>query len=211
MLFLTSRTPGGGPSADGGATEGSPVLRTMAFAVPALMEKPVLRWILEFPGNGAHGAATDEFYGAPKPRQGCVFDSAGRRLWVQAGAPENFVGHPIAHTRESRLQQQHGLDGRLAVPLQKGAHELQSKGGGAQFRREVGPPIRRCRPLMEPHPSEEAGVAEHERARLLIQDEVIVFAGREVGPVDAQFAGHAKMKAEAGATGEAEQDRKSVV
>jgi hypothetical protein len=34
---------------------------------------------------------------------------------------------------------------------------------------------------------------------------VIVFAGREVGPVDAQFAGHAKMKAEPGATGEAEQ------
>ena len=130
------------------------------------------------------------------------FDAA---FWVDAGAPENFVGHPVADSGESFLHEQRGFDGNFFPSREKFFDEGAGEGAFLWLRRQIGPPGGSVLALMELDAAKLPRVMKDERALLLKQDEMIVFAGREVGGFGRELSSHAEMNAEPNVAGETEE------
>ena len=64
------------------------------------------------------------------------------------------------------------------------------------------PPSRRILAVMETDAPELPRVAENERARFLLQDEMVMFAGAKAGQLDPQFAAHPEVNPQPVITGE---------
>lgn len=73
------------------------------------------------------------------------------------------------------------------------------------FRRAIFPPTRRVFSMMEANMTELAGIGEDERALLLIQHKVVMFARLEIRRFDVRFSGHSKMNTEPIIAGSREQ------
>lgn len=115
---------------------------------------------------------------------------------IDAHSPQNFVGHPVADSGEGFLHQQGSFDGNFFAAREKFFDEGAIELGVLRLWRKIPPPRRGFFALMKLDASELARIVKDQRALLLEEDEMIVFAGREIGGLGGQFAGHAEMHAE---------------
>src|SRR5687767_640092 len=111
ISLLANRAPGGGAASNFGAFQGGAATRTISFAAPTFVEEPSLRRVCIGGGNFFDGFAADPAGLFPESadflgREG--FDAA---FWIESGAPEDFVGHPVADASERFLHQERGFDG----------------------------------------------------------------------------------------------------
>ena len=116
---------------------------------------------------------------------------------MDPGAPENFVGHPVADARKMVLHEQHCFDGRAAAALQKSRRAFVGELFGEHAGRERIPPGGRLGALVQTNAAKMPFVLKNERAAGLAKDEVIVFTRSFLGAgLAAQFAAHAQMNAQ---------------
>ncbi len=123
---------------------------------------------------------------------------------MKGGAPENFVGHPVADSGKLFLHEQDGLDRSPASAFQKRRYGFDLELRGKDGRRNGGPPRGSVRTDGKLHPAEHPRIIEDQRAFLLPEHQVIVFAGLETRRFDAQLAAHAEVKSEPGVATEME-------
>src|SRR5262245_19669586 len=95
---------------------------------------------------------------------------------MQIRAPENFIGHPIAHAGKPGLSEQHCFDGCARVTREVVAHSRQRERGRGQRGGQVAPPCRWFDPAMKTDSAKLARVTEHKRVVLLSEHKMIVRA-----------------------------------
>lgn len=141
----------------------------------------------------------------PEPLDPGGIERAGRCGGMETGAPEDFVGHPVADPREVLLHEENRFEWGPAAAFEETREAFQRKFLGKNARREGGPPRGRRGSLVEADAAEVAFVLEDEGARVLPEDEVVVFAWIVVRLVlAAEFAAHAEVDAEPEVVGKLE-------
>ena len=107
-----------------------------------------------------------------------VFDAA---FGINASAPENFVRHPIANSSKRFLHEQRSFDGNFFATGEEFFDEGVIEGGFLRLWREIAPPGWSVFALVKLDAAKLPGIVKDERALLLKEDEMIVFAWREIG------------------------------
>lgn len=121
------------------------------------------------------------------------------------GAPENFVGHPVADAGETALKKQHRFDRRPPVPAQEFAERAFAEVARMDLGRDRIPPRWSFFAVMETDAPKLPRIAKDERAFSLAEDEVIVHSRTEAGGFGAQIAAHPEMNAKPIVAGEDEE------
>jgi hypothetical protein len=193
---LAAGAPGGSAAADGFAAEGGFVFGANALGGPALVEEPVFWRVAEGFADFFEGDAGDEADFFVEAGEFGGFKRGGRFVRREGGAPEDFVGHPVADSGKTFLVEERGFEGEAAVALQEIGHGGAGEGARGDGGGDAGPPGGRFGALMDMDAAELARVVEDEGAVFLVEDEVVVLGGRVRGGRDGEFAGHAEVKAE---------------
>lgn len=191
--MLAARAPDGGAAADGFTAQLGAVLRTFAARFPAFVEQPIVRRIGIIPSDGPQGGAGDGTHIAPKKTQPGLAELCRPALRRNCGAPEDFIGHPVTDARKAALEQKHRFYRRASVSPNECGHELPGEGERMNFWQVRRPPRRRLLPMLKTDAPKLARVAENERARGLLQHEMIVSPWLEAAFFDAQFAAHSEV------------------
>jgi hypothetical protein len=123
---------------------------------------------------------------------GVGVDLGGRGAGGEAGAPEDFVGHPVADAGKGCLIEEEGLDGELGVAWEDVSEAGGSEGGLVGLRREIVPGALGIF-LVEEDAAELAVVVKDERLVVLIEHEVVVLGGLVIGGAALETAGHPQM------------------
>lgn len=203
--MLALGAPGGGPAADRFAAERRLMFWADTFGRPALVEQPGFGRVAKFgtdllqrfTGDKAHFLMeAGELLGS----QRC--GSAGGR---KAGAPKDFVGHPVTDAGKTLLVEQRCLEGKARMATEKFAHVSGGESARGDRRRDGCPPIGRFGTAGKEDATELAGIVEDQSAISLVEDEMIVLFGLVGARCDGQFAGHAEVNTEPEVTGEAEE------
>lgn len=114
-LLLALGTPRGGASGDGFAAERSFVFGAEALPGPALMDEPGFGRVAEIFSDGSDGCPGHE---ADLLEEALALARGERSrgfMRFNAGAPKDFVRHPIANAWETLLEQENRFDGELAA------------------------------------------------------------------------------------------------
>ncbi len=196
--MLALRAPAGGASADLGALEVEAAAGACVVFFPAVMEEPGVRRVFPAFADGFEGLAGNlaGFF----PEGGGFFrcEGAAAAGGEEAGAPEDFVGHPVADAGEALLHEEDGFDRGLLAAGEEGGDGVLGKIRSGDLRRQGGPPVRVRLAGTEQDAAKEAEVGEDERDGFFVKDEVVVFGGLKVGGGGVELAGHAQMDAERG-------------
>ena len=121
------------------------------------------------------------------------------------GAPEDFVGHPVADAGEALLHEEDGFDRGAGAASQEFGDGGDGEGARRNWRGDRCPPGGRVGADVEEDAAEHAVVAEDEGRFAQGKDEVVVFSRGESGGLGGEFAGHAEVDAEPGVAAEAEE------
>ena len=175
------------------------------FRRPALVEEPAFGRVAEVFADFFEGDAGDEADFFVEAGEFGGFERGGWFVRSEGGAPEDFVGHPIADSRKTFLVEERGFDGEAAVALQEIGHGGEGEGARGDGGGDAGPPGGRFGALMNVDAAELARVVKDKGALFLVEDEVVVFFGRVRGDGDCEFAGHAEVEAEPEVAGETEE------
>lgn len=196
--MLALRAPAGGSSADLGALEVEAAAGAGVVFFPAVMEEPGVRRVFPAFADGFEGLAGDLAGFFP---EGCGFfrrEGAAAAGGEEAGAPENFVGHPVADAGEALLHEEDGFDRGLLAAAEEGGDGVLGEFRRGDLRGQSGPPVGVGFAGVEEDAAKEAEVGEDERDGFFVKDKVVVPGGLEVGSGGVEFPGHAEMKAERG-------------
>lgn len=115
---MTLRAPASGSTANGCAVECRVAARTLSAGFPAVGKKPVRR-VGPVVADDSDGGAADPANLFPHAAGLRLVQRAGRRGRVDLGAPEDFVGHPVADAREMFLHEEHGLERGAAAAFEE--------------------------------------------------------------------------------------------
>jgi len=98
-----------------------------AVALPALVKKPVWRRVREVLADVTERASADLTQAFPEESEVGLVDLGAWLVGVYPGTPKDFVGHPVAYTREASLQKESGFDGEFWMPSEKRFHRRASE------------------------------------------------------------------------------------
>ena len=116
---------------------------------------------------------------------------------MEARAPQDLVGHPIADAGKALLHQQHGLDGCARAATQEGAHDSDRKIVREDRRRNLLPPRRHARTLPKEDPPKLPRIDEDELLPAAHGEHKVVVLGRLARRIAAfQPAGHPEVHAD---------------
>jgi len=124
---------------------------------------------------------------------------------MEAGAPKDFVGHPVADARETFLHEEHGFDRRACASTQEDLDDADGEFLRENRGRDLLPPRRHAFSLPELDATELTRVDEDEFLSAgHRQLEVVVRRRLAIGVAGFEPTGHPEMHAEPGAAGEPE-------
>ena len=202
---LAFRAPAGRSPANGGAGEIGAAARAASAGFPTVGKEPVFG-ISPVVVDDAHGGAADPTHSLPEALGLRGFERAGGCGRMEAGAPEDFVGHPVADAREVFLHEEHGFERGAAAAFEEAGEARERKFLGKNAWGERRPPGGWFGALVEAHAAEVAFVLEDEGMGGLVEDEMIVLARGVVRKeFTAEFAAHAEMNAQPEIVGELEE------
>ena len=115
--FLAGRAPAGRPSADGLAGQGRSA-RAVAAIFPSMREEPRIGRRSPIFSDDAHGLTADEPSLSPEDIRFTGRQRACEAAWIELGAPEDLVSHPVAHAWKEVLHEEERLE-RAAWPAIK--------------------------------------------------------------------------------------------
>src|SRR5262245_47875175 len=95
---LTARTPRCGPSTERAAFEESSMARATATWFPSMQKQPRSRRVAKLGSDDTQRILTYRTNHLPQDNHLRVPNSSRALGWMQLGAPQDFVGHPIADT-----------------------------------------------------------------------------------------------------------------
>jgi len=84
-----------------------------------MIEKPRVGWIGEVLADDAQRFSTHPADFSIERFNACSIERAGELPGMNRGAPQNFVGHPVADAGKPFLHEQHRLDRRAGATFQK--------------------------------------------------------------------------------------------
>jgi hypothetical protein len=118
----------------------------------------------------------------------------GRISRMNAGSPQDFIGHPISDAGEAFLAQQNRLDRGAGMALEVLSNpsegEISVRGWGGQ----VVPPRRVASGAIPGFDfAEHPGIAEDEVPIFLVENQMLVGGGGGAGNAVEEFAGHAEV------------------
>ena len=117
-MWLAIRTPAGGSAAYGSAVESGAATRAFAAGFPTVGKQPG-DGVGPVVADDADGGAADPAYFSPESARVGGVERSRRGGGMEMGAPEDFVGHPIADAGEMFLHKQHGFERSAASALQE--------------------------------------------------------------------------------------------
>lgn len=199
---MAGGAPGGGAAGDGVAGEIGFTLGAGAAFFPAMLEQPGFGRDVGDVGAGSEAVDRggfvffgDVFQGAEGDEANFFSKRSGIELasgngGVEAEAPADLVGHPVADTGAGVLVEEKGFQGLFGV-----AFDEFTNAGEGEFRilrlgRELGPGIGA---VVEHDPAKHAVVVENEGGLVGPDDEVIVFVFLVISRGGGEFSGHAEM------------------
>ncbi len=210
---MAGGTPSGGAGGDGVAGEVGFTFRAGSSFFPAVLEEPV--WGGDVGDVGAGGEAIDGgglvFFGdvfegtegdeADLFAEGGWIELGGGDAGVEAEAPADFVGHPVADAGTGLLIEEEGFEGLFGMAFDQFADAGEGEFGILGLGWKVGPGIFA---IVEHDAAEHAVVVKNEGRIGGAEDEVVVFVLVVVDGSGGEFSGHAKMDFEVkpGAKGE---------
>jgi hypothetical protein len=115
--------------------------------------------------------------------------------WVNPGAPEDLVRHPISHPWKHRLHEQGGLHGEPRTPTHKLVNAIDGKLLRRDGRRQVHPPTWRFIRAVEKHSPKHSRISQNERLRSLEECKMIVPCRNKAWPFNAQSSAHSEVNA----------------
>ena len=128
VLFLAARAPGGGAAPDGFTAQRSFVFGANSLGGPALVEEPIFRRIVEVGSYFFERFARYEANFLVKARAFHRFQFRTEAFGGEGGAPEDFVGHPIADSRKTFLVKERGFNGKPSVAGEEFGHAGDGEG-----------------------------------------------------------------------------------
>lgn len=193
---LTARTPCRGAPADFLAAQAGSITRTPSAILPPVIEKPCVRKVAPSRPHDGHGPAAYMSGLSEKYTDIITIQPPGSCCGMQPGAPENFVGHPIAHAWEDALIKQEGFKRRTGPPGSVSGHQGHVEVARQNLRRQGLPPRGLGLMGIKPQGAEHPRIAENERASPLAKNQMIVPSGDMIRRLRGQFAGHPEVQAQ---------------
>lgn len=196
---LAIRAPAGGTAGGVFADEGGLAGRAGAAGAggPSVAVEPGGGWFPPIDADGGEGAAGDPSDLLVQGGPGRDVELAGWGERVPSEAPEDFVGHPIAHAWENGLIEEDGFDGGAGASGELAVDPGWGESGGEQPWGEGRPPGGwRLGGAIEPDASEHPRIGEDEGAGGEMKNEVVVASRRIVRSAGPQFSGHSEMDSE---------------
>lgn len=204
-LGLAGGAPGGGAGGDGVAGEVGFAFGAGATFFPAVLEEPVFWWdVLDVSAGGeAVGGGGEVFFGdvlegaegdeADLLAEWGGFELGGGNAGVEAEAPADFIGHPVADSGAGVLIQKECFEGLFGVAFDEFANAGEGEFGILGLGREIGPGIGA---VVEHDAAEHAVVIEDEGGFGGAEDEVIVLVFLVIEGGGGELAGHAEVDLE---------------
>lgn len=145
---------------------------------------------------GSHGSSADKKDLSKESQAEAFLQVAGFASRMNAGSPQNLVGHPVAHAWKVALIEQQGFDRALGMsfqgrPYQLGPEIEMQHGDGKAF-----PPLGLFFSFFKTNSAELPWVSKHQGLTRLPQDQGIMFARSVFGGLDIERTSHAKVRSQ---------------
>ncbi|MFT7173376.1 MAG: hypothetical protein ACI9NQ_001596 [Paracoccaceae bacterium] len=211
---MAGGAPGGGAGGYGVAREVSFAFWAGAAFFPTVLEEPVFWWDVGDVGAGSEAVDggvlvffSDVFEGTEGDEadffsEGGWVELGGGDAGVEAEAPTDFIGHPVADAGAGFLVEEEGFEGLFGVAFDEFSDAGEGEFGILGLWREVGPGVGA---VVEHDAAEHAVIVENEGGFGGAEDEMVVFVDFVIGGSGRELAGHAEVDFKVKLWGEGEE------